>query len=126
MTNKNILVIDDDQDMLISLSAILEGNGFDVCTAQSGKDGISTFRKESPDLVLCDMMMENIDEGVKVVNQLRNDNKNVPIFLISSSAIELESKYDLDELGFNGVFQKPLPMDKLISSIKKSLEVSKD
>ena len=123
MPDKNILIIDDDPDILTTVSMALKANGFDVCTALSGKEGVSTYKSKRPDAVLCDMMMENIDEGLKVVHQIRQDNKRVPIFLISSIAKESESKYELDELGFNGVFQKPLPLDKLISAIRKSLEV---
>ena len=123
MPDKNILIIDDDPDILTTVSMVLKANGFDVCTALSGKEGVSKYKSERPDAVLCDMMMENIDEGLKVVHQIRQDNKRVPIFLISSIAKESESKYELDELGFNGVFQKPLPLDKLISAVKKSLGV---
>ncbi len=123
MPDKNILIIDDDPDILASVSAALKANGFNVCTALSGKEGISTYKSEKPDAVLCDMMMESIDEGLKVVHHIRKENKRVPIFLISSIAKESEYKYELDELGFTGIFQKPLPLDKLISAIKKSLGV---
>jgi two-component system alkaline phosphatase synthesis response regulator PhoP len=118
---KTILVIDDDPDILESIKAILTKNGFDVITAMSGHDGIEAAMNTKPDLILCDMMMEKIDAGSKVAEELRSKNLNVPIYLLSSIANATASNIEIDQLGFNGMFQKPVDPDQLVSLIRKTL-----
>lgn len=119
---KKILIIDDDPDILDSVKAILTGNGFEAITASSGKDGVAAFTSTQPDLVLCDMMMEHIDEGTKVAQQIRKKDKNVPIYLLSSIGAATATNIEIDKLGFNGVFQKPVDPDSMIAAVKKALK----
>ncbi len=124
MANKKlILVIDDDPDILDSIKAILKANGFDVVTAMSGKEGIEAVSKSKPDLILCDMMMERIDAGTKVAQELKKDNPNLPIYLLSSIGTATATNIEIDKLGFNGVFQKPVNPDNLVATIKKVLNM---
>lgn len=124
MANKKlILVIDDDPDILDSIKAILTANGFDVVTAMSGKEGIKAVSKSKPDLILCDMMMERIDAGTKVAQELKKDNPNLPIYLLSSIGTATATNIEIDKLGFNGVFQKPVNPDNLVATIKKVLNM---
>lgn len=118
---KKILIIDDDPDILDSIKAILDGNGFASVTAMSGSDGVDAFKKEKPDLVLCDMMMESIDEGMKVAGEIRKIDGKVPMYLLSSIGAATASNIEVSKLGFNGVFQKPVDPGNLVSSIKKAL-----
>ncbi|HOE20226.1 MAG TPA: response regulator [Spirochaetota bacterium] len=124
MANKKlILVIDDDPDILDSIKAILAANGFDVVTAMSGKEGIEAVSKNKPDLILCDMMMERIDAGTKVAQELKKNNPNLPIYLLSSIGTATATNIEIDKLGFNGVFQKPVNPDNLVAIIKKALNI---
>lgn len=118
---KVILVIDDDPDILDSIKAILSANGFDVATAMSGKEGTEKVKETKPDLILCDMMMERIDAGTKVAQEIRKDNPDLPIYLLSSIGSATATNIDIDKLGFNGVFQKPVDPDNLINVVKDSL-----
>jgi len=118
---KKILVIDDDPDILESVKAILEANGFEAMTAISGKEGVEAYKTKKPDLILCDMMMENVDEGSKVTHAIRQMDKKIPIYLMSSIGSATASNIEIDKLGFNGVFQKPLSPDSVVSSLKKAL-----
>lgn len=118
---KKILVIDDDPDILESVSAILTSKGFKVSTALSGKDGVESFKKSKPDLILCDMMMETVDQGTKVAHDIRMKDARIPIYLLSSIGAATASNIEIDKLGFNGVFQKPIDPDTLILSVKKAL-----
>lgn len=117
---KLILVVDDDPDILDSIKAILNAEGFETATAMSGQEGIEAMVKK-PDLVLCDMMMERIDSGSKVAQEIRKNNAHVPVYLLSSIGTATATNVDINELGFNGVFQKPVNPDVLISSVKKAL-----
>jgi CheY-like chemotaxis protein len=121
MSTKNILVIDDDPDILESVSVILKSQGYSVATALSGKDGIDAFEKSKPDLVLCDMMMETIDQGVKVAARLKKKDASVPVYLLSSIGAATAMNTDVAGMGFDGVFQKPVDPDSLIAAVKKAL-----
>jgi DNA-binding response OmpR family regulator len=123
MANKKlILVIDDDLDIVDSVEVILTKNGFEVVKAMSGADGIEAATSHNPDLILCDMMMERVDSGSKVAEELRKKNMKVPIFLLSSIGNATASNIEIDKLGFNGVFQKPVDPSRLVSTIKKVLD----
>ncbi len=121
MSDKKILVIDDDPDILESISAILNSEGFNVVTAMDGKEGYDKFKKEKPALILCDMMMERVDAGSKVAEMIRKEDKSTPVYLLSSIGNATASNVSVSNLGFNGVFQKPVDPDNLISQVKKAL-----
>jgi len=118
---KLILVIDDDPDILESIKMILSAEGYEVSTALSGEDGFKAFSDNKPDLILCDMMMESIDEGTKVANKIREVDSEIPLYLLSSIGNATAAQIDTADLGFNGVFQKPVNPDSLIASVKKVL-----
>jgi CheY-like chemotaxis protein len=121
MAEKKILVIDDDPDILDTIMMILKSNGYNVITCMSGEESVEIAEREKPDMILCDMMMESIDEGTKVAQKIRKKNKKVPIYLISSIGAATSSNIDIAKLGFNGVFQKPVNPESLLSAIKKAL-----
>jgi CheY-like chemotaxis protein len=114
-----VLVIDDDPAICVSVKAILEASGYEVFTALSGKDGLELFRQVKPDLVLCDMMMEDIDAGAKVAGVIKKERPELPVFLLSTIGEATARTIGLDELGFNGVFQKPVNFDLLLSVLEK-------
>jgi CheY-like chemotaxis protein len=124
MAQKMIFIIDDDPDILESISAILQGEGFSSDSAMSGQEGIEKMKSLKPDLILCDMMMENIDSGTKVAQEIRKSNRDVPIYLLSSIGAATASNIEVEKLGFNGVFQKPVSPVTLITTIKKALKMS--
>lgn len=118
---KLILVIDDDADIIDSIKVILERSGFDVATAMSGHDGIDAALEKKPDLILCDMMMEKIDSGNKVAEELIEKGVVAPVFLLSSIGDATAANIDIESLGFKGYFQKPVHPEQLISSIRRVL-----
>ena len=120
---KKILVIDDDSDITDSIKAILTANGFDAYTASDGKEGLDAVDTVKPDLVLCDMMMERVDEGSKVAHEIRRKDKKLPIFLMSSIGAATAQNIELDKLGFNGVLQKPISPEHLVKILKKTLHL---
>jgi len=75
---KKILVIDDDPAICESMKAVLEANGFAAETALSGMEG-SRPSPVKPDAVLCDMMMEDVDSGIRVAKVMRSKRADVPI-----------------------------------------------
>ncbi len=118
---KLILIIDDDPEILRSTKAVLEANGFDAETAASGKDGLESLSRIKPDLILCDMMMERLNTGIRVAQEIREKDREVPIFLMSSIGDVTAMNTDIREIGFNGVLQKPVNPDTLISTLEGTL-----
>jgi DNA-binding response OmpR family regulator len=114
---KKVLIIDDDPAICESVKAILDGSGFDATCALSGKDGLEAFRKTAPDVVLCDMMMEDIDAGAKVAKVMKVERPDVPVFLLSTIGDATANTIGLGDLGFSGVFQKPVNFDLLLAVI---------
>jgi DNA-binding response OmpR family regulator len=116
-----ILIIDDDPEILRSTKAVLEANGFDAETAVSGRDGLESLSRIKPDLILCDMMMERLNTGIRVAQEIREKDREVPIFLMSSIGDVTAMNTDIREIGFNGVLQKPVNPDTLISAVEGTL-----
>jgi DNA-binding NtrC family response regulator len=121
---KKILIIDDDVDITNSIKIILTANGFEAYTAVDGNDGIAAVDRYNPDLVLCDMMMEQVDAGSKVAHRIKRKNKKLPVYLLSSIAEATVQNIEMEKLGFSGVFQKPVSPDLMIETIKQALHMS--
>lgn len=122
MTNKKILVIDDDPDILDAVSVVLKSEKYNVVTAVDGKDGLAKFKSEKPDMVLCDMMMEKVDAGARVAEMIRKEDKNVPIYLLSSVGRAADLNIDINKQGFNGIMQKPVDPKNLLAEVKKAIK----
>lgn len=118
---KKILIIDDDPDIIESISLILNAEGFDVVSASSGEEGIAAVSAERPDLVLCDMMMETMDAGMKTAEMIMDTYHTLPVYLLSSIADVTAATSDVYDMGFIGVFQKPVDPGVLVSTLKSKL-----
>jgi sigma-B regulation protein RsbU (phosphoserine phosphatase) len=119
---KLILIVDDDPSFLASLKAVLESNGFNVVQAGSRSEGLDLFNEHNPDFVLCDIMMESIDSGIRLACDIRGKNGRVPLYLVSDIGRISAENIDLKKLGCNGAFQKPFDPDELIRVIRLELE----
>jgi DNA-binding response OmpR family regulator len=117
-----ILYIDDDQDYLDAVRAILESDGYTMVEARSAQEGLRVFKEAEPDLVIVDLMMEEIDAGTRFVTDLRAVGGEVPIYMLSSVGDNLQLSTDYTALGLAGVFQKPLSADTLLAVLKSKLK----
>jgi CheY-like chemotaxis protein len=88
MGNKKILVVDDESDMRIFVSVVVETMGFVPVTAQDGAEALEKARAHLPDLVILDVMMPKIDDGIQTYEQFRTDQKlsHIPIIMLSAIA----------------------------------------
>jgi len=120
---KLILVIDDDKDILEAIKIMLETEGFAVDIALNGKDGLEKATKSCPDLILVDMMMETVDAGAKVAEQIKDSGCKVPILLLSSISEATSYNLDIDAMGFAGSIQKPIMPAVLIPLIKQKVGI---
>ena len=121
--NKTILVIDDDRDILEAIRIMLETEGFAVESASCGKEGLEKVGSSCPDLILVDMMMETVDAGAKVAEQIKNSGCKAPIILLSSIGDATSYNLDIAAIGLSGAIQKPVKPSVLIPLIKRKLQI---
>ncbi len=88
MENIKILVVDDEVDMRIFVSTVVETSGFIPVTAEDGVQALAMARSISPSLVILDVMMPKIDDGIQTYLQFRTDEKlnQIPIIMLSAVA----------------------------------------
>lgn len=119
---KVILYVDDDPDFLDAVRLIVESAGYRMVDADSAENGLRVFKKESPDLVLVDLMMEEVDAGTRLVRQIQALGRPVPIYMLSSTGDNLAATLDYSELGLAGVFQKPVDAKVLLAALRSKLK----
>lgn len=117
-----VLAIDDDDDVLYALRIVLEKNGYAMNEARSAEEGVREFKKERPDFIIADLMMESVDAGKNLVKELHFLGNTAPVYMLSSVGDELASNIDYAELGLQGVFQKPINTDSLLTTLKRKLK----
>jgi len=116
-----ILYVDDDQDFLDSMRAVLESNGYRMEEAISAEAALRKFKAERPDLIIIDLMMEEVDSGVSLVKELRLLQNTAPVYMLSSAGDQLNLAVDYSELGLEGVFQKPIQPKLLLQTLREKL-----
>lgn len=119
---KRILIVDDMQDNISLLEAILVEEGYIVDTANSGKAALAKVRTTPPDLILLDAMMPGMD-GLEVTRRIREqkDLPFIPILLIT--AYENLNAAEALDLGANDFVRKPIEYDELMARVRASLRL---
>lgn len=120
--NKKILLVDDEIDFIEMFKARLEANNYDVVTAINGKDALEKAKSEKPDAILLDILMPGMD-GLEVLRQIRNDNKTVPIFIVT--AFSNEARFKLaSEYNATGFIIKTADLKKEIENITNAINIA--
>ncbi len=117
-----ILCIDDDQDFLDTIRLVLETSGYLMEEAISAEMGLKKYKETKPDLIIVDLMMEEIDSGTRFVKELRLLANTAPVYLLSSTGDQFFMAIDYTELGLDGIFQKPIQPDILLSTLREKLK----
>src|SRR5713101_8739429 len=109
-----ILVIEDYSDSCTLLSSLLRARGYKVVEARDGKEGLLQANRITPDLILMDLAMPEMD-GVEATRRLRQRNalSRTPIFAISAYATAAVRE-DAIAAGCAEVFRKPIDVEKLL------------
>ena len=122
--DKKILLVDDEQDILEFLSYNLRKEGCDVITANNGKEGLELAKKHTPDLILLDVMMPEMD-GMEVCENLRSIERLDNTFIIFLTARSEEySELSGFTAGADDYITKPIKPKLLISRINAILRRS--
>ncbi len=118
---KKILLIEDDTVLRENTAELLGLFNFDVQTAENGKLGIECAKKELPDIVVCDIMMPEVD-GYGVLDALSKDltTKYIPFIFLSAKTERKDVRRGMD-LGADDYITKPFAEEELVSAIESRL-----
>ena len=112
---RTILVVDDEPTLRETLVDALESDGFRVVSAADGREALTVFRAERPDLVLLDLMLPELS-GVEVCRIIRSES-SVPIVMLTAKDSELDKVVGL-ELGADDYVTKPFSLRELSARIR--------
>ena len=121
MNPKKILIVDDEVDLVETVRFPLEMEGFNVLVSYNGEDALNKARKESPDLIILDLMLPKLD-GYKVCRLLKFDEKykHIPILMLTAKTQEKDKILGM-ETGADEYITKPFEMDYLMEKVKAYL-----
>ena len=125
MNRKKILIIDDDPSFLEICSAILEESDYQVYTASSSKEGLEKLVSQRPDLLLLDIMMATMDEGLNFATSIRQseDLSKIPIMIVSAQP-DAEKGYqrsvdkEMDWISADMFMEKPINPQDLLHNVR--------
>lgn len=119
---KTILVIEDNSEIRENLREILELDGYQVSTAEDGKVGVSIAYEELPDLILCDIMMPNLD-GYGVLHMLSRNPQTmrIPFIFLTAKAEKVDIRKGMS-LGADDYIVKPFDEVDLLTAVENRLK----
>ncbi|MFW6139783.1 MAG: response regulator transcription factor [Acidobacteriota bacterium] len=114
--SKEILIIEDEPGILMSLKDEFESQGYEVRTAEDGKTGLNSAKEKKPDLIILDLMLPVMD-GYDVCKKLRMEGDRTPIIMLTVKDKEVDKVLGL-ELGADDYVTKPFSFAELNSRVK--------
>ncbi len=126
---KKIFIVDDDRDMVDSLTMVLEGNGYRVESSFTASDALEKVKASKPDAIILDVMFpENSSEGFDLARKFHQDDVTgkVPIIMLSAINVRFNlgfSDKDRDEtwLPVAHFIEKPFTPDRLLKTVKEAI-----
>jgi DNA-binding response OmpR family regulator len=122
-TPKRILLVDDDREIVESMRIALEAAGYEILVARDGNQGLALADRESPDLMILDMMMPK-RSGFLVLEKIRRSGTplaKIRIIMITANEGDRHMRYARDKLGVDDYIRKPFAMDRLLDSVGRLL-----
>lgn len=119
---KTILLIEDNSDIRENTAEILQLSGYRAITAENGKEGVAKALEHKPDLIVCDIMMPELDGyGVIHVLQKNTSTQNIPFIFLTAKAERAEMRKGM-ELGADDYITKPFNGTELLNAIEGRLK----
>jgi len=116
---KSVMVVDDEEDIRLTLSAIIEKEGVEVHLAASGEEALDIYMKKKPDLVFLDVSLPNMN-GLAVLKAIKEIDEMAAVYFVSGVSGET-FKTQARELGAKGHLPKPFFSKDVVSVVKREL-----
>ena len=122
--NPVILTIDDEENIRDSFRLFLEDFDYQVLEASNGREGLEVFRREHPDLVLCDLRMPEVD-GLEILEEIKQISPDTPIIVISGTGVIGDAIEAIRRGAWNYLLKPIQDMSVLLHAINQALERSR-
>lgn len=119
MNGRRILIVDDENTARVLISEILTDEGYVPLTAGDGREALDAVKHQSPDLVLLDLKLPDID-GLEVLAGIRTTHPHLPVILVSAHG-DVSSAVRAVKLGAYDFLEKPLDADRLVVTVRNAL-----
>ena len=122
---KKLLLIDDDPNLILLVRDYLEFRGYRVLTAKNGRDALTILEKDIPDMIICDVMMPEMD-GYTFLEQVRQNPRTnwIPVMFLSAKGQSQDRVKGLNQ-GADVYMVKPFEPEELVAQVESSLKQSK-
>lgn len=119
---KKLLLIDDDPNLILLVQDYLEFRGYAVITAENGREGLEMLKEEVPDLIICDVMMPEMD-GYTFVNNVRENPRTdwIPVLFLSAKGQSQDRVKGLNT-GADVYMVKPFEPEELVAQVESTLK----
>ncbi|MBD0362376.1 MAG: response regulator transcription factor [Coleofasciculus sp. C3-bin4] len=119
--NKRLLLIDDDPNLILLVKDYLEFRGYEVVTAENGRKALEVLDQEIPDMIICDVMMPEMD-GYTLVEHVRKDPRTnwIPVLFLSAKGQSQDRVKGLNT-GADVYMVKPFEPEELVAQVEASL-----
>ncbi|HAJ56468.1 MAG TPA: hypothetical protein DCL35_01720 [Candidatus Omnitrophica bacterium] len=119
---KSILIVDDEKDILDSLSGFLKRNGYGVSVADTGKGGLDLAKKELPGLIILDLMLPDIDGTDVAVELMHNPvTREIPIIFLTSVMTKAEQEQSGQIIANRCIVAKPCKSEEILELVKNRI-----
>jgi DNA-binding response OmpR family regulator len=121
MTNKRVLIVDDEPDIVETVQYCLEYEKIDCLVARNGQEALKLARRENPDVMILDVMLPGLN-GYKVARLLKFDKsyRDIPIIMLTARAQANDIRTG-EETGADEYLTKPFDLEQLTARVKKHL-----
>ncbi|MBC8496417.1 MAG: response regulator [Anaerolineales bacterium] len=120
-----ILIVDDDPDFQNATRIVLEKEGHTIFSAKSGNEGYRRAKEDQPDLIVLDVMMDSVLDGLSMSRQMYEDDemRDIPIIMVTSIAnTDYAELFPTDDyIHIRAFMSKPIDPAKLIKQVNKLL-----
>lgn len=119
---KTLLLVDDEKDILDSLSSFLKRNSYNVLTADNGQDGLRLAKTEKPDLIILDLVLPDIDGSDVAVELLKHPiTSQIPIIFLTGVMTKSEQERYGQIIGNRCIIAKPCRPEEILALVKERI-----
>ena len=122
MSRKKILIVDDETDFLEIMRQRVESWGYEVIPTSNGKEAMDVFRDKSPDAIILDYLMPDIN-GIQLLRKIRAINMKVPVIMFTAKP-EFEAIKDTEKLNVLAFIPKLSPYVNTQANLKTALNMA--